>query len=284
MGSNFKFLSKYLKISVMGMVLMFIMMACVDSEFDYELEYAGDRIVILGYINNEGNTHLLIKKSLHPQNPNGDDLIINATVDLYEDNVMLTSLTELDSGRFFLPLGMPLTPGRSYHVYATAPNLPDAWSRPQVLPNIVCFDTVYYAPFEIEPYKFLSKFCISDPVDVQNYYYTKRKSFLNGVESTGFNAYYDAIPYSNIITEDLIQQGSTYCGIEGLYPYSTTDSVAIELLNLTRDMYEFGLSYDQYDFTRGDAFLNIMPIYSNIENGYGFFGIYSSCWDGYPVP
>ncbi|MDH5604502.1 MAG: DUF4249 domain-containing protein, partial [Cyclobacteriaceae bacterium] len=160
-------------------ICTFSIMGCVEGLMEYKLSYDGDKIVIVGMLSDKGEGKILIRKSLHPQNPEGNDTLYNATVEMYENGNQYTSLVESGTGNFFLPEGVTLVPGNYYHLVANGGNLPRAETTPQLLYPPVCFDTAY---FETR----YAKYCFTDPADTTNYYTVMMREFFLGEDITDY--------------------------------------------------------------------------------------------------
>jgi hypothetical protein len=83
-----------------------------------------------------------------------------------------------------------------------------------------------------------------------------------------------------LILSDASFDGSTYtlnAYSYGIYPYEIGEgldvSLTIVLANLTRDTYLYVRSLSQYYDAQGNPFAEPVTVYSNIEDGYGIFGL-----------
>ena len=252
---------------------------CVESFVEYQLDYDGDRIVIVGMLAHTGEGKILVRKSLHPQDPQGDDMLYNANVDLYQNGEYYTGLIESQTGEFILPSGVSINPGKAYYLVVNAEGFPEAETIPQILPPSVCFDTVF---FETK----YAKYCFTDPMDTTNYYAIKMLEYFKGSDVTEkiqefINPYdvFTEADYSEQICyfREIYGHKKYYVANNEFYDSLAKDSVVLKLVNLSEGIYQYSNSVKDYEYTRGDPFFDLAPIYSNVSGGYGIFGMYSYC-------
>jgi len=56
------------------------------------------------------------------------------------------------------------------------------------------------------------------------------------------------------------------------------------LSSVSEDYYKYNVTLAKYEQTQGDPFAQPVQVYSNIENGFGIFGGYSSFSDTLIIP
>ncbi|WP_162303602.1 DUF4249 domain-containing protein [Hymenobacter sediminis] len=94
--------------------------------------------------------------------------------------------------------------------------------------------------------------------------------------SSLYNSYYNALapyPDTNINGKQFTLSSDVTWSVNYYGPNTPTpDYLELTVLNLTADAYKFFQSRQRYEDTQDNPFAEPAPLYSNIRNGYGFFG------------
>ncbi len=241
------------------------------------------------------------------------DYIKDATVELYHENNLISSLTNsnfefnfsesfyfdstitaLDPGEYTLRVSAPGF--TSIEVSQTLPNTPEIGEisfEKEKIP--IGFESQLNDLLEIE---------IIDPVDEENYYsfdiyyeFYKLDSFYYDAEkdSVYFGEAYDTTYYEmryfesndplfefgdrfDMIIPDVGFNGDSYKVRLALSPLSETSgrklsAIHIYTHNLSKDAYLFETSKERYFLAIGNPFAEPVIIHSNVENGLGTFSL-----------
>lgn len=241
----------------------------MEKDIDYQLSYEGDKIVAFGYINQTDGINIKIKKTLPPDNLEGNNEIANAQVLLIENMTNEIILQETDDNVYILPNNTNLDNLSNYSIKITAPNLPEVTSTKQTLFSPVIINDTYVEEIPDSNKKILSvKF--NNPV-IDTGYYIKYYFYQNDeiVETNDDSVFFE--PYSVIIPKTTGTQLYTY----DVY-LENYDKVEIILYTLSEDIIHYAKSFDEYSYIYEDPFYDyIIPVHSNIINGYGLFASYA---------
>ncbi|HIP47818.1 MAG TPA: DUF4249 family protein [Lutibacter sp.] len=250
-------------------LMLFFLMACdTEKTIDYAAFYEGDKIVVHGFVNLEKGVRVFVKKTLAPDNINGNDKIVNAKVYLHENGNKILSLESENDYFFVTPNSFFVDPNYKYHISVESPTLSNVYSKQQQIPQITSIDSLKLVVKEYEP-SFLKLYYNNQSID--NGYYLKIYEYQEGI-------IVDSLDYSSSLFDpyNLITHKTT--GVKS-YKYRTSseiDSLKVILHTLSPDLIEFCTSYQSYDWTSEDPFYEYTyPVFSNIENGYGLFASFS---------
>lgn len=120
--------------------LAIVLAACTkEIPFDEQFPFEGERIVLFAQLNPDSIVRISVSKSfatfdlLLP-----DELLLpDARVELYEDNNLVETLIYTDSSFFVSANELRPVPGKSYHFKVSHPELDDAESMPETIPDFV---------------------------------------------------------------------------------------------------------------------------------------------------
>ncbi len=169
----------------------------------------------------------------------------------------------------------------------------------------------YTAKFSGEPgYEYVDnvnfKVTFTDEKNVENYYMIKIFYYAENYEydpdtweiiSTTYSKYYlpltseDPSIYSTYFISGLVfsdelfdgQQHTVSCEPDYFNYNVNRPYYNVELITLSKDLYNYYRSYAQYGETKDNPFAEPVKVYNNIENGYGIFGGYSVALDSVEV-
>jgi hypothetical protein len=251
--------------------IFFLFSSCeLTKEIDYSTIYEGDKIVIRGFISPDG-VQVIVKKTVPPNKVNADDRLENAKIDLYEDNIRVTSLIAFNSYLYKSPLNFSMKLGSDYYITVEAPGFVKVVSASQTIFNPVQIDTLY---LKIEDLTNYGNIIVSFNVNQKNNlaYYIKTFKYVAGeVDSSSigseiFNPY-------GLIDKTVNGNNIIECQVGHI---STFDSLIVNLYSLSPDLKKYLKSVQYYESSKEDPFFEqTYPVYTNIEGGYGIFASYS---------
>jgi hypothetical protein len=282
-----------------------------QKELGYELPYAGDRLVIHGFLSPDRVVLVNIGKS-YP--PTGDHSftggITNATVALYEDGVFLENLVHTAKGDYLSAGNYRPRVGKAYHVEVTAGGFPPAETLPETIPAPAGVDSFTFRDTVISPLNedfpaLRLSFSFTDTPGQVNYYrpgvvvyYQDKVLGVNvfdldramGVED--MCVYHDGI---NFLVRDLcfadqsftlnlgvetrgsVQRDEATISIDSLRKYGGNprfDRAELYFSSITRNHYEYlKTSYQPEGIEL--AFNGPRPQHSNVKGGYGILAAYN---------
>lgn len=257
----------------------FLIFGCgMEKEIDYKTYYAGDEIVVHGFISQDEGVQAIVRKTVSPAQSNNNDTLINPSVWLYENDKPLTQLINCSTSKYVSPKGITLSSSANYTIHVSCNGLEDVVSKQQKLVDRMYIDTAYisanYPSFRT--YNVALEF--NDIPDENNYFMVQIHKFYNGVDDyKAYNEFISAISVKRdadyfagkIIQEYEIQNSA------GVNNFKGFDSIRFDLITVSEDYYKYGRSVNYYDLTNNSEFdENVYPIYSNITNGVGFFVSY----------
>jgi hypothetical protein len=135
---------------------------------------------------------------------------------------------------------------------------------------------------------------------IKIFYYTENYEYdpdTGEIISTTYSKYYlpltseDPSIYSTYSISGLVfsdelfdgQQHTVSCEPDFFNYNSVSPYYSIELITLSKDLFNYYRSYAQYEETNDNPFAEPVKVYNNIENGFGIFGGYSVAIDSVEV-
>lgn len=250
-------------------LLLFLLIACeTERVIDYTTFYEGDKIVVHGFINQEKGVKIVVKKTLPPDNINGNDTLVDAKVYLYENGNRILSLESENSYFFVTSNSFSVEPNHKYHISVESQTLTNVHSKQQEIPQTTPIDSLKLITKEYGG-SFLKLYYNNKSIDQG--YYLKIYEYQEGI-------IVDSLDYSSSLFDpyNLITHKTT--GIKS-YSYRTSseiDSFQVKLYTLSPDLIEFCESCQSNGWSSEDPFYEYTyPVFSNIENAYGLFASYS---------
>jgi hypothetical protein len=282
-----------------------------QKELGYDLPYAGDRLVIHGFLSPDRVVSVNVGKS-YP--PTGDHLftggISDATVSLYEDEAFVENLVHAGEGNYVSARGYHPVVGKAYSVKVTADGFPPAETLPEIIPAPVAADAFTFRDTVISPlneqYPALRlSFQFTDTPGQVNYYLSNVVAYYRG-EVLGVNVfdldramgvedmcvYYDG---TNFLVRDLcfpdqsftlnlgvetrgsVQRRGLVMPLDSIRKHGgnpSFDRAELYLSSITRNHYEYlKTSYQPEGIDL--AFNGPRPQHSNVKGGYGILAAYN---------
>ncbi|WP_173072802.1 DUF4249 domain-containing protein [Tenuifilum thalassicum] len=235
-----------------------------DWDFYYNVDI--NKLVVHGFFS--ADTLVVEINSLkHPLTKNSIE-VKGLEAKLYEDDVLIGQLEKINDSIFIRPTGFSPKRGKNYWLKINSDNFPEALTHKETLPAIPTIDSVFIDTLNEYQSKLLILVAFNDFKEVHNYYSITAKEFYNG----------------EALNKDLFNQGNlSDISFDGekyfwqIEAYKWSDSVEIYLHQLSPCFYNFLESITDLEDSFNDPFVpHPSPVISNVDNGYGFFGAFST--------
>lgn len=255
------------------LLLPTLMFSCErEKTIDFPVDYT-PHIIITGFVSNNFGIKAFVSLSHDPYST--EEVIMPDTkvfvVSSHNDTILLQKSTD---GLFTSTQLIDTT--FSYKIYAITNGFPIAYSPEIFVPSKITIlesrlierDNNYLVKMRFHP-------------DDEKYYALKTITrFANGTINTDKDLLF--MPSSVFQPVDLDNEGNVWCERPYEVSYWVNDSIihatsvdAI-LYHIDEPTYRFFNSLDESDFTSEDMMMDPTIIYSNIKNGYGVFGGFST--------
>ncbi|MBN2820364.1 MAG: DUF4249 family protein [Bacteroidales bacterium] len=270
---------KYLPGTVLLVFLTMGMFSCeLVKEVDAEFNYSTKRILVNGLLTKEKGVVVYVRSTVAPDSMGAPDYVYNPLVTLYQNGEPIEVLSESAS-----------LPGC---YTSTASTVIDYNSNYAVGVEATGFEAVISENIHaVKPMKFFqSKVTMIDSIKRELYistyfentpdpdYFSLRiHRYVNG-ENQLFNPDYEGVyeAYSDEMYEDTISFTRKIDILRDSLGLVSYDSLVVELITISESYYRYLTSLSYYDESHLDPFNEyIIPVYSNIENGVGFFVSFS---------
>jgi len=256
---------------VIYLLLTLTTLSCNVSEIETELDipYKGDFLLLHGFISHGEGVRLFLQKTVPHSCKDCSDSISNAVVSLYENGVYLFDLNTDDGYWYYSPSSFSPSLGYEYYIKAEADKMPTAISSVVNLMKIIPIDTAYIEATE-NPYRLKIRYRFSDIPHERNHYIIR---VISGNED-GFMWNKHSM-FNKVIGDEVANYGK----IEGETIYfldDDHDEVKVMLYHLSPQLVQYIFSREENFFSEDDPFSEYpVPVFSNISNGYGFWGSYA---------
>jgi len=241
-------------------IVVFFCSCEFEKEIDYRTVYDGDKLIVQGFISPQDGVRVIVKKTLPPNQIDGDDKVTNVKASIYEDDSKIAELKRIDDFLFvsdFLPVQ-----GKKYSIRVQADGMKEVRSAAQLLMPATPVDS-----FKLVPARNSIVVFFTNNHRANNGYYLKIRVNEDS-ESDSYEFFSPFGTLSNIV------QG--FNAVENRIYSSKYDWIQVELFVLSADLTIFLESQKKYDASKDDPFFDRpYPVYSNIAGGYGIFGAYS---------
>lgn len=314
---TYKLRTKYIWLTL---IAIYVTIGC-ERIIDYPIPSDELKVVINSIINTDSMILVNLSKSIGILDTNSLPYIHNAQINLFENNTHLGSMSHEGNGFYSLNSLKP-KPGAEYRVTVNAPEETELTATciiPQPVP-VLSVDTVLRLQDHDSYYKSYSYDIIlnvQDPPGISNYYElilfqktmyahmdttysVNPRSFYtddpvlefyrmgNDLFSLNLDLGTDMLNPSAAYFSDKLIDGRKFTVKFSLENWNMTGTYYVCLRSLTSDYYMYLKSLSQYYMADGNPFAERVQIHTNIVNGLGIFGGYSSYKDSitikdYPV-
>lgn len=289
--------NSYIKINNLNkhfLTLLVFLIAWTSCEMDIDMEFTEHTpvLVINSAFTPDSNWLVHVSRSVgyFEKISSGSEIIENATI-IIKHKGSVVSKPVYQSKGYYIDFDNKPKPGFEYTIEVSAPGFETVKSKGQTLSYIPITDlriTDTLVKFSNEffsgDYIKLS-FELKDPPG-ENFYMLKvmlTDTFENWstgepeiqkydifvqTEDPGFNSI-----YGNLYLEDKLFDGKTkqINLLVDKYYYDLKKYLEVVLVNCTPEYYLYSRSYDLQRWNEYDPFSEPIPVFSNIENGYGIF-------------
>lgn len=295
--------------------VLFVMTAC-EKIIDYPVSPGELNVVVNSILNTDSTISVNISKSVGILDTSSAPYIHNASVNLYENNEPAGSMKYQGNGFYALDGFVPEA-GIEYAVAVNAPgkdNIRASCMIPEPVP-IISADTilrlidndVYY-----KSYTYDVILTVRDPPGLSNFYeiilfqktlytypdtvysiYSRRfctddpvfeyYRINNDVYPLALNLDTEMLNASAVYFSDKLLDGKKFTVKFSLEQWNINGMYYIYLRSLTKDYYLYLASLAYYNQASGNPFSERVQLHSNISNGLGIFGGYSSAADSFYV-
>ena len=242
-----------------------------EKEIDYRTIYDGDKLIVHGFISPQDGIRVIVKKTVPPNDMNGNDKVSNATVSVFEGDKQIAVLKSENNYLFVSDESFVPELGKKYFVRVKSDGMAEIRSSAQLLIPETPIDSFRIVP---DPFSnFMQMIVFFTNKNPLNYaYYFKMISYQDTDDNE--NPVWESIeffnPYGTI--ENIV---SNFNATENPI-YNTCDSIQVELFVLSPDLSLFLESQRKFESSKDDPFFDRpYPVFSNIDGGFGIFGAYS---------
>lgn len=233
--------------------------------------YQGDKIIVHGYISPSEGVEVLAKRTLAPNNENGNDVLQNPQITLYEDGREIGHLQAIDQYNFVASDDVEIKIGHSYSIRVSADNVDEAFAS-QTIGAPTPIDSIfgYWDESNRNLHYYNLKTYFSIPENYKGNYALKINNFID-------EDYLEEFGQRFYISDEMRHLGSGNSCMTKTFQFES-DSIDIELYTLSPELSEFIITYIDSYFALDEEFVEIpYPVVGNVEGGYGVFGAYSKC-------
>ncbi len=288
--------------------VVFLLLAGCERIIDYTIEPGDLNLVINGIINTDSSVQINLSKSIPVLDTGSIPYISDARLSLFENNTLAGIMTYKDNGFYELPGNIPKT-GSDYRVVVVTNDGTEASSTcniPEPV-DIISIDTLWKKQYN-NYYTGSSYECIitaDDPANVQNYY--EIKLYHNPASDTTENRwpryFYSDDPIfefyrsensiyplhldletgvfsaSSAFFSDELINGKRFSVRLFIESWNQQGTYYFCLRSLTPDYYLYLRSLLLYQMADDNPLNERVQIHTNITNGLGIFGGYSTYTD-----
>lgn len=271
-----------LTINIIWIFLILYTLNGCETIVEVDLPEHPPMLVANSLFNQHDSWQVLLHKSKNSLDRSSNSPILNATVEIFQDNRIITSLTHTGSGVYHSPQYIKPEIGIEYVLKASAPSY-DPIEATDYVPIPVQIESVDY-DISSNPFKFTIHF--TDPLETKNYYQVQLltpvaegNSFLTQVwwESNDllFQDLGGGDPNISLFDDALIS-GESYSLKLKAYPHSVEPlrQIYVSLLSVSESYYNYMKSSKNQDDKGDNPFSTPVQVYNNIENGLGIFAGY----------
>jgi len=283
--------------------------ACEKTEKIDDFPLRPPKLVVNCYFEENGQWEFQVSKSLSVLDNAELKYINNATIKLFDESVLLATITEQDDNNLYSITDNLPQVGHSYSIEVTSPDFNATLKANDIVPVTVPINNV-----ELEitdstfyEYEYPDEFgniiiesggeikanltiTINDPAEAENYYQVR----VYKVDTFDYFEYNNGIEESAIyITSNnvAIEDNSDDYGNQSLFfkdelfngeslklelkfndwTNSKSNYYFVELSSMSKAGYLYRKTVRNFNNSNGDMFAEPVQVYSNIENGFGIF-------------
>ncbi|RKX17702.1 MAG: hypothetical protein DRP35_10490 [Candidatus Zixiibacteriota bacterium] len=292
------------KILFYFLLIILFFSACEKTEDIVDFPIKDPELVVNAMFTSGENFEFQVSRSLSVLDNADLKNLTDATIYLYEDNILIDTITEQKPNEWYFSNKTPVL-GKTYaiKVYHQGYNhleaedmLPAPVSISQ-LSYIVKDSSTYYDDYSGESYgncTFDLTVNFNDPVSSENYYLFSGYSYsidnyygdtlkdnIYFDQKEGGNAFVETYSSEGLIFSDKYFNGKSFSFITEVEDWNFTNGKTyfFVLSSLSHDAYLYKKSLAMYENAHNNFFSEPVQVYNNIKNGYGIFAGFSSVTD-----
>lgn len=264
----------------MKLISKFPIVICLLISFSCEMEtsYVSKKLPVFkeylmvhGTISIEDGVNVYIQPSI-PLGSDLTDTLSGIIVNLYCNDSLLSNLYTYDYHFFHLPATLSLSIEGSYYVEILGYQNLIIKSIPQYLPLKPSFDSIIFKKYVLANRHEIS-YSFFDVSEETDYYYIKVLQYADSIMLSEDLPWFD---WSNIIFDNIQQQKRISGRFQFINIDTSVNKIEVRLYHLSESIVQFLSSISENSRTEDDAYMEeVVPVYSNIENGYGIWGAYA---------
>lgn len=246
---------------------------------DYSSDYAGDQLVLNGYISAGHGVFAEVHHSLPPERAEAADSVADATVELLRDGQTVATLHRNARRRlspdvatryayYLLPSEVDIVPGRAYSLRATSPAYGLAESEPETAPQPPVVDTVWAETYYDGRYaNFFARFVTAEP----------RQTACCILRAYRFGLCHAPLFFTGGMATRTSGGESETLRAYSYYRTHALDSVIVDVMTLSDNTSRHLTSMADYEDSNDDlAYEYPLAVSQNVNGGYGFVGTYAT--------
>ena len=282
------------------LILIIVLIACEKTVY-IDIPDKGRKITINSLFNPDSLLKVSVSKSCYILD-NDIQAIENATVEIYENGILIDTLPYLNNGLYRSTTKKPSS-GDRYKIKVTVPGMGTAETESSIPPetNIISIDTTSIKRIDTGGYRhekleFRVKF--KDNPDKKNYYLLKPNQIsiytyedyemdtiiTDTIQSTMFYESNDPSVVEDLrlglLFNDNLFNGNTYVFTlsTGKY-FEEGASICVNLKSISEGYFKYLATCNKHMEANWDPFMEKISVYTNVEGGVGIFGGYSLATD-----
>jgi hypothetical protein len=269
-----------------------VLLSC-EKEIDSDIPPIDPFISVASTFAPDSSWKIWVGKSAHILDDQGPSLINDAVVEIYEEGILLESITAsgfIDG--FYWGTTSPAE-GRNYSLKVTAPGFADVTAASRTPVAVPVLTTAYKdSVFTLGEgyYEDEITFTFADPAGEKNFYGVTL-AYRDTLDYLGDTAiFWSTIYFTNPDPNAQASYGETQTLNDGLFDGQThsfsmrfdsyfgglNKDIFIILSTMTQDYYQFQLTYDAYQNSYGNPFSEPVQLHNNLVGGVGIFAGYSN--------
>lgn len=281
-----------MKTKLLYIVILSLVIVSCTKTVEYPAGENNKKPVVFSFINqNEVSVQLYWSRLL----TEGSNLtnIDNATILLYEDDILIGELNFVSLGKYQIS-NFGAKEGREYKIIIDVPDYGEVIATTKMPYRV----NTEFSLTQTEENSYIAlNQMFTDPLNEDNFYYTSVNAHLfygDTMIDTVLNYSFSSVMYTNFynnngsVFHDRMINGEVYnCLIkieDNFFSYYDSDNhthvycdsaIIIPTLRMINfDMYQYSVDVGIQNYNNDNAFAEPYPIHSNIINGYGIFAAY----------
>lgn len=257
--------------------ILFLFTSCeITNETSLPIPYGGDKFVLQGFISENEGAWAVITRTTDPNDPTDDSKVNNIKVLLFENNKFISELKETKSS--YYSTDVTIKSNTKYHITVEGMNLPKL-TTPQV--EVMPFVKIQNAKLvKQDSFVAVLNFDFKDEIGINAYQvnveqYKDKVIFPN---ENPFDEYFNAFRFF----DDKIFEGKNKSHAQSVSLYRTNDKknifadeLKIKLYSVSPELKYFLESVYNAEGTAKSPYYDPLPVYNNVEGGFGIFASYS---------